>query len=177
MRAKTIIAIMYIMHICACTITDEPLLSEGIEPELMEEGKAISDEALSQSIQNTELMLKKYTGGTPLVLPLIYESDPGVFIMPVSFDSTMHVDCTYLVDNSNPDIDFDGNRDIYIIDSIYYVDDAERPFRVVVSRGNIHKTYCIDSFQYREIQKINRKTYGFPVNTTIPEVIYSGASK
>lgn len=181
MRAKTInyLCIAGVLLICACTTAGEPSLEETESESFLEEANAVFDEKPAQSRRNTEIMFREVTKSIPLVIPLIYESDPGVFIMPVAFDSTMHVDCIYLVDHSNPDLDFDGKRDIYIIDTLlYYVDDTERPYRVVVSRDNIQKTYCIDSFQFYEIRKINRKTYEFPVNTTIPEVkIYSEASK
>ena len=179
MKAKIInfLCIASVLFICACTTADNPLL-ESIESEpFLKEANVVFDEKLAQSRRNTEIMFREATKSIPLVIPLIYESDPGVFIMPVAFDSTMHVDCIYLVDHLNPD--FICNRDIYKIDSLlYYVDDTERPYRVVVSRDNIHKTYLLDSFQFYEIRKINRKSYEFPVNTTIPEVkIYSGASK
>ena len=178
MKAKTInyLCIAGVLFICACTTADDPSLKK-IESEPFLEDATVKSEELDQSRRNTEIMFVEATKSIPLVIPLIYESDPGVFIMPVAFDSTMRVDCIYLVDHLNPD--FICNRDIYKIDSLlYYVDDTERPYRVVVSRDNIHKTYIIDSFQFYEIRKINRKTYEFTANTTIPEVkIYSEASK
>lgn len=181
MRAKAIIAVLcIIMHICACsTITDDPL-SDGIESEFMEEVKSepffeeIKDyAALSQSIQKTELMLRKVTGGIPLVLPLVEFSDPSLFLIPVAYDSTtLTVQRLYLLD-SNP-MDLDYTTDLYLVDTLYYVNDEENPYRVVVTRGEYRKCYNINGYQFHNIRKINKKSG----NALIQEVrIYNGSSQ
>lgn len=174
-------AFVYMLLICACTaIADEPLIEEIKYEPFPEEERAISDEALAQTIRNTETMLKMSTGGIPLVLPLVEYSDHSLFLIPVSGDSTMlAVERLYLLDFSNPDSIIDYRRDLYKVDTLYYyVYDEDNPYRVGVSRDAIYKTYIIDSFQFYEIRKINRKKSEFPVKTRIPEVkIYSDTPK
>lgn len=56
--------------------------------------------------------------GTPLEVPLLYESDSSVFIMPVSYDKeNIKIDRFYLVDYTNRNA-FSFEDDIYLINRI-----------------------------------------------------------
>lgn len=180
MKVKTIkyllFAFVYMLLICACTaIADETLIEEIKYEPFSEEEKAVSDEALAQTIRNTETMLKKSTGGIPLVLPLSEFSDPSLFLIPVADSTTMTVQRLFLLDYSNPDMALDYTTDLYLVDTLfYYVNDEDNPYRVVVTRGECRKCYNINGFQFHNIRKINKK-HG---NALIPEVrIFNGLSK
>lgn len=160
---------------CSCTAIyedDSPLgRNVPVSETFVENTRSFFDNQLIQSPDEYEIMYKTATNSIPLILPLIYQSDHSIFLMPVAFDSTLHVDCIYLIDYSDSIAEFDSNRDLYRIDTLKHYVDEENPYQVIVSRGDIQKTYKISGFQFREIRLINQNAYMYPVNNKIPEVI------
>lgn len=69
-----------------------------------------------KEIEETESALRRATGGSPLVIPFIEESDPSIFVIPVSDSNTNMVEKVYILDARSGKVNY--SNDIYELDSI-----------------------------------------------------------
>lgn len=130
--------------------------------------KTLAD--LSLSHEETKFLFSIYTGGTPIVFPLVYESDPCLSLMLVSNDSiNLAIDKAYIVDATGDDFRF--NRDIHRLDTVKCFIDVDGGYSkmiAVVSRHGIQREFEIDGFLYHKILEINNRRTKFKANVTIP---------
>lgn len=122
----------------------------------------IEEAVVYKSRKQTEMEFAQSIQGTPLVIPLVRESDKSLFLMPVANDSTIRrVDRLYLVDSTQDDFIYE--RDIYRVDSIVKknVDSLYSTYYAAVSniKNGICKEYEIDGYMYHQIRKINENKY------------------
>lgn len=144
----------------------------GISCETQYNTENPKDNSLEKSIKQTETRFSQAIHGIPLVIPLPEESDPTLFLMPVSNDKTdLSVDRIYLVDCLQEEFVFE--RDIYKINYIERINETEESsvkYIAVVSsieNGSLYE-YEIDAFTYHQIRKINSNTWEYKSNITIP---------
>lgn len=68
-----------------------------------------------ERIRQTESALRRATGGSPLVIPIIAESDPGLFVIPVTDARTeLRIDRVFVLDARSEK----ENYSIYELDSV-----------------------------------------------------------
>ena len=130
----------------------------------------IEEAVVYKSRKQTEMEFAQSIQGTPLVIPLVRESDKSLFLMPVANDSTIRrVDRLYLVDSTQDDFIYE--RDIYRVDSIVKknVDSLYSTYYAVVSniKDGINKEYELDGYMYHQIRKINDNKYEYKSNIKI----------
>lgn len=157
------VCLLLFVLINSCTSRDSEFPFEDFTTESLALGaKGIPKETETLSRMQTEQKLIQAVGGGILLLfPLIEESDPGLFVMAVANDSSLQVDRLYLLDSKQSF----SYENIFSIDSlIYYVNNEEEPFQVVVSKNDIQKTYNIDTYMYRRIQRIIMNQFEYPAN-------------
>jgi hypothetical protein len=130
--------------------------------------EALNDSSVYISHKQTEIKFTQAIQGTPLVIPLPEESDPTLFLMPVSDNDTIPtVDRLYIVDGTREKFSFE--RDIYKVDRI---ERTEETIKAVVSSiydGNERK-YEIDGFLFHEIWLINSDKWEYSSNIKIPVI-------
>lgn len=130
----------------------------------------------AESRKELEKQFSEAVQGIPLVTPLIGESSPCLFLMPVSNDDdSLRVDRLYLVDTTGEKFDFE--RDIYEIKHIERIDETENSsckYIAVVSniQDKTQHEYEIDGFMYNQIWKINNGKWDYPSAIKIP-VVYN----
>jgi len=130
--------------------------------------EALNDSSVYISHKQTEMKFAQAIHGTPLVIPLPEESDPTLFLMPVSDNDTIPtVDRLYLVDGTRMKFCFE--RDIYTVDRI---ERTEESIIAVVSStyGGSKHNYEIDGFLFHEICLINSDKWKCPSNIKIPVI-------
>lgn len=131
---------------------------------------------MADSRKQTEIRFAQAIQGIPLVIPLPEESDPTLFLMPVSNDKDiLKIDRLYLVDSTGEEFDFE--RDIYEIKHIERIDETENSsckYIAVVSniQDKTQHEYEIDGFMYHKIWKINNGKWDYPSAIKIP-VVYN----
>ena len=127
---------------------------------------------LSLSHEDIKLIFSIHTGGTPIVFPLVYESDPCLSLMLVSNDSiNLAIDKVFIVDATGEDFRFD--RDIHRLDSVKCLIDVDGGYSkmiAIVSHEGIKREFEIDGFLYHKILEINNRRTKFRANVTIPIV-------
>lgn len=117
--------------------------------------------------------------GIPLTIPLIEESDPSLFLMPVSNgDDSLRVDRLYLVDTTGEKFDFE--RDIYSIDSVdrmCIVEDSM--FRSIAFVSNKHKKskYAINGVMFYEMMQIKDNQWDYPSALKLPVTVRAATPK
>ena len=118
------------------------------------------------SRKQTEIRFAQAIQGIPLVTPLPEESDPTLFLMPVSNDNdTLKIDRLYLVDSTREEFVFE--RDIYEmkhIERIGETEDSSCKYIAVVSNilDKTQHEYEIDGYMYHLIWKINNGEWDYP---------------
>ncbi len=117
--------------------------------------------------KQTELKFARAIQGVPLVVPLPEESDPILFLMPVSENDTIPVvDALYLVDNTRREFSFE--RDIYNVCRIEITGETPKAVVYNVFDGSEHE-FEIDSFMLHTIIRINKgKWRQYSSHVTIP---------
>lgn len=165
---KTIISIIVSAILISCTeeviSPASPITSPDIE--LTVGGKLdITDQSvLCQSRIKTERVFQAL--GTPLVVPLLEESDPGLFLVPTATGDSLAVDALYLADARGPSFDVINN--LYPIKCVIYSPNDNEPYRLTVSdKDGRTKTYVIDGWMFRELRRIMNDNYQWPVNIHI----------
>lgn len=117
--------------------------------------------------------------GIPLTIPLIEESDPSLFLMPVSNgDDSLRVDRLYLVDTTGEKFDFE--RDVYRIDSVdrmCIVEDSM--FRTIAFVSNKHKKskYAINGVMFYEMMQIKDNQWDYPSALKLPVTVRAATPK
>lgn len=140
------------------------------------EKQSISEKSLDNSSvssrKQTEDKFIQTIHGTPLIIPLPAESDPTLFLMPVSDSKdVLRVDRLYLVDCLQDKFRFE--RDIYEILWVVRMNETEESaikYIAVVSSiitGTQHE-YEIDGFMMHQIWKINNDKWKYKSNIKIP---------
>lgn len=167
---KAIISIIFTVLLISCTgevISPEPPITSP-DIVLTVGGKiGITDQnVLKHSRINTERLFQ--TLGTPLRVPLLEESDAGLFIVPIATGDSLAVDALYLADATGTTFDINN---LYPIISVIYSPNDDEPYRLIVTDkdGGI-KAFYIDSFMFRELRKIMNNDYKWPVNCHLPFV-------
>ena len=129
---------------------------------------------LAESRKKTEIGLSQAIQGTPLVIPLPEESDPTLFLMPVSNDkSNLVIDRLYLIDGTQEVFIFD--RDIYQIKCVKRIYEDKNFYLkyIVIATSNKRNTqheFEIDGYMYHQIWKINNEKWEYPSNIKIPVI-------
>lgn len=167
---KTIISIIVSAILISCTeeviSPASPITSPDIV--LTVGGKLdITDQSvLCQSRIKTERVFQAL--GTPLVVPLLEESDPRLFLVPTATGDSLAVDALYLADATGKTFDINN---LYPIKGVIYSPNDDEPYRLTVSDkdGSI-KSYYIDSFMFHELRRIINNDYKWPVNCHLPFV-------
>ena len=168
-KVITTIITLVVLALNSCTSIDSdyPLEETSLSNSTLQDNDGREPHSLELSRKLTERNFSNATGGYLLSYPLIFESDPSLFWLLVSDDSTKkQINRVYLVDATH---EFRFERDIYSLDSVYYKPNEEEPFSVVVSGINgIKKSYFIDGFMYHTIIKILTDKYEIPSNIVVP---------
>lgn len=172
MKEKKSIAIVISVAViaissCMSVDSDYPLDEPSLSNSTLQVNDRRETHSLELSRKLTERKFSNATGGYLLSYPLVFESDPSLFWLLVSDDSTkMQINRVYLVDATH---EFRFERDIYPLDSVYFKPNEEEPFSIVVSgKSGIKKSYYIDGFMYHTIIKIHKNEFEIPSNIVIP---------
>ena len=167
---KTIISIIVSAILISCTeeviSPASPITSPDIE--LTIGGKiGITDQSvLCQSRIKTERLFQSV--GVPLIIPLLEESHPGLFLVPVAERDSLAVDALYLADATGTMFDINN---LYPIKSVIYSPNGDEPYRLLVTdKDGSTKTYVIDAWMFRELKRIMNNDYQWPVNCHLPFV-------
>ncbi len=129
---------------------------------------------LRKQREETISKFSRAVGGTPLRIPLIFESDKSWSMLLVSDDSVkLGVDRVFLVDGTREDGDFNFNSDIYLVDSIKVIQEeigCEYYAVVRCIKNDNRKIVPIDGYDYHIIcRKINIDKYeDYPSRIKIP---------
>lgn len=142
------------------------------------EGKSDNNEPVSAlnngPCKQTEIRFTQAVKGTPLIIPLPEQSDPTLFLMPVSNNKdTLRVDRLYLVDCTQKEFIYE--RDIYMINEIKKVNDVKDSIvkfiaTVTSDKDASQHEYEIDGYTYHQIRKINNGTWDYKSNIKIPVI-------
>lgn len=130
--------------------------------------EALNDSSVYISHKQRRMKFAQAVQGTPLVIPRPEESDPTLFLMPVSNNDTIPtVDRVYLVDATRDTFSFE--RDIY---KIIRIERSEESIIAVVSSVYDNRKYQfeIDGFLFHEIWLINKNKWKHPSNIKIPDI-------
>lgn len=135
----------------------------------------------SESRKELKKRFSEAVQGIPLTIPLIEESDPSLFLMPVSNgDDSLRVDRLYLVDTRGEKFDFE--RDVYRIDSVdrmCIVEDSM--FRTIAFVSNIHdykkRKYVINAFMFYDILQIKDNQWDYPSALKLPVTVRPATPK
>lgn len=133
----------------------------------------------AESRKELEKQFSEAVQGIPLVTPLIGESSPCLFLMPVSNDDdNLRVDRLYLVDTTGEKFDFE--RDIYSIDSVdrmCIVEDSM--FRSIAFVSNKHKKskYAINGVMFYEMMQIKDNQWDYPSALKLPVTVRAATPK
>lgn len=162
---KTIISIIFTALLISCTgemdVSENPITSQNLVLNVSDKKNITDQNVLSQSRIKTEQLFQSL-GRTPLLVPLIEESDPGVFLVPLAEGDSLTVDALYLADATGKTFDINN---LYPIKSVIYCQNADEPYRLLVTdKDGSTKTFYIDSFMFRELRKIMDDDYQWPVN-------------
>lgn len=121
--------------------------------------------------EQREYTVKRFaevTRGTPLSTPLIFESDPGWYLLIVSTDSVnKKIDRVFLVDATNL-TNFKFQENIYNLDSVLICHTYDKAMVTGLKNG-IAKEVVISGYQQSIIRKINRGQWeGYSCTIKIP---------
>lgn len=169
--ATIILLVVLVIISCTSVDTDYPFEEVCLQNNTLQPKDECDNQTLARSRKQTELDFSKSVNGIPLVIPLIEESSPSLFLMPVATDSSMCIQKLYIVDSTQKfRFGFNYDRDVFSVDSVYYFIDEEEPWIVVASgKDGTPKRFSIDGFTYRDIVLINQNKYNkFPSNLVIP---------
>ena len=176
----TIITIVVLVLIsCTSVDTDYPLEDVCLQNITLQPKDVCENQSLAQSRKQTEMNFSRSVNGIPLVIPLIEESSPSLYLIPVATDTSMHIKKLYIADSSQKfRFGFNYDRDVFSVDSVYYFIDREEPWIVIASRKDgTKKSFSIDSFTYRDIVLINKNEYRCPSSLVIPIIKIPKAPK
>ena len=143
---KSIISTIVTAVLISCTtemdVSENPITSPNLVLNVSDKMNITDQNVLSQSRIKTERLFK--TIGTPLVVPLLEESDPGLFLIPIATGDSLTVDALYLADATGTMFDINN---LYPIKSVIYSPNDDEPYRLIVTDkdGGI-KAFYIDSF-------------------------------
>ena len=177
--ATIITLVVLVLISCTSVDTDYPLEEGCLQNITLQQKDECDNQTLAWSRRQTELNFTRSVNGIPLVIPLIEESSPSLFLMPVATDTSMCIQKLYIVDSTQKfRFGFNYDRDVFSVDSVYYYIDEEEPWIVVASgKDGTKKKFSIDGFTYRDIVLINKNEYRCPLSLVIPVIKIPKAPK